>query len=204
MEEVEIQEEIQEEEIQEDTKLLLDEFEENLKLCRDIERTRIPCMYGNECYGSTTKHFIDYTHPPEHPFQDSDIEKYQECAYEFLLLGRKIYDSNNNKLHTKWYIIIQKYLKESDYKKHDSLYFYILANIACNIEFYKKRFGKYFLNAVLMGMEEHAVTGMFKVKHGTIVRKCLHKLGVGRERDGYYLSNTALVNYLRGNKTKLK
>jgi hypothetical protein len=181
---------------QAELKILLHEFEENLKLCKEVEKTRTPCKYGIECVGVTTKHFIDYTHPAEHHFQDADIEKYLECTYEFLIASRKIYDSNGRKLHMDWYNIIQKYLKESDYTRHDSLYFYLLSNIACNFKYIKKRFGKRFITVVLIGMEEHAVTGMFKVKKNSTVKKCLYNLGVGKEPNGtYYLSNTALLSF---------
>jgi|688.fasta_scaffold653678_1 hypothetical protein len=181
----------------EETKLLVEEFEQNLKLCKEIEKTRIPCKFGIDCIGTTTKHYIDYTHPAQHQFPDADIEKYLECTYEFLIASRKIYDSNNRQLPNNWYTIIQHYLKESDYTKHDSLYFYLLSNMACNLEYIKKRFGKRFMSNVLIGMEEHAVTGMFKVQKGTPVQNCLYKLGIGRERNGtYYLSNTGLIQYV--------
>ena len=184
-----------------ETKMLLEEFEKNLKFCKEIEATRTPCKFGIDCVGTTTQHYIDYTHPVEHHFPDADIEKYLECTYEFLIASRKIYDSNNRQLPKKWYIIVQSYLKVSDYTKHDSLYFYLLSNMACNLEHLKKRFGKRFMTFVLIGMEEQSVTGMFKVKKGTPVQNCLYKLGVGREKNGtYYLSNTALNQYVSEHK----
>lgn len=169
----------------------MDAFETNLKLYTNIKKTHIPCKYGNECMGSTEKHFAQYYHPSTHRIKD--INKFKECTTEFLLSSRKLYDSNNKNLPDEWYIIIQRYLKESDYTDQDTLYFYIIANIACNFKYFLKRFGKYFMSKVLLGMEAEAVTGMYKVKIGSPVQQCLFDLGIGQEPDGnYYISNTTL------------
>ena len=193
----EAEREAEELKLSKETKLLLGEFDQNLKFCKEIEETRIPCKFGIDCVGTTPEHYIKYTHPAEHHFPDADIERYLECTYEFLIASRKIYDSNNRNLPKKWYTIIHNYLKESDYTKHDSLYFYFLANMACNLEYFKKRFGKRFMTFVLTGMEGESVTGMFEVKKGSPVQNCLYNLKIGKETNGkYYLSNSALNQYV--------
>ena len=178
------------------TATLIEDFETNLKLCSEIENTRIPCKFGKDCVGTTDKHYAEYSHPSIHHIED--ILKYEECAVEFLLSSRKLYDNNNRKLPKEWYIIIQKYLKDSDYTNHDSLYFYIIANIACNFKYFIKRFGRNFMNAVLIGMEEHAVTGMYEVKKYSPIRTCLLNLGVRRDTSNgkYYVANTTLLGVL--------
>jgi hypothetical protein len=177
---------------------LIEDFEINLKLCSEkIENARTThCKFGKDCIGTTAKHFSQYSHPSMHHIDD--ILKFKKCAVEYLLSSRNLYDSNHRKLPKEWYIIIQKYLKESDYTRHDSHYFYIIANIACNFKYFIKRFGRNFMNAVLMGMEEHAVTGMYEVEEYSSVQACLLNLGVRRDTaDGkHYVANTTLLGVL--------
>jgi len=165
---------------QSDMDTILDELEEQLKMCTNYEKEHPYCKYGEACYRKDPSHKDDFAH----------LDDFKECTDIYLDMSYRVYKDNDDEFPNRWYNIIDEFLKEHDFTKQDSLYFNIMGNICEHMDEYVKRFGKRFIALILMRQEEQAVTGMFPVSLKGRISRCLKKLG---SPDTRYLSNTALT-----------
>lgn len=159
-------------------------YSENSKISANKRKQN--CKYGETCMRENPEHFRDFKHQ-----NGVLINIFKGCVDEFINLTYVIYINNNNNLPIKWYDLIQEYLLEYDYSSFGSLYFNILANLSIHHKFYTNSYNnKSFWSKFFMGLEEHAVTGMFDI---TTIPKIVESLEEMNSADTRYLSNTALL-----------
>jgi hypothetical protein len=147
------------------------------------------CKFDTSCFRDNHLHKATYAHTNENLGQ-LEIDAYRDCTDKFLAISWDLFKNNEDQLPNNWYGAIDRYLKTFDYSDQHSLYFNIIANICQHGTEYTNMYSKRFLELVLMGMEESAVTGMFDITNRPELMKCLADMNSDDDR---YLSNTALL-----------
>ena len=151
------------------------------------------CKFDQSCYRRNVDHLLTYKHSNENIGQ-IEIDAYFECTNIFLEKSWELYKGNDNQLPTEWYVAISSYLQTPDYSDQHHLYFNILANICQHGQEYVQRYSPRFIENLLVGMEESAVTGMFDITNRPELMACLSKMNSPDDR---YLSNTALLSLVK-------
>lgn len=151
------------------------------------------CKFDKSCYRENVEHRLSFKHSNENLGQN-EIDAYRGCTEQFLDKSWELYKRNDNQLPNEWYVAIATYLQTSDYSDHRHLYFNILANICQHGLEYTQKYSKRFIENLLIGMEESAVTGMFDITSRPELMECLARMNSPDDR---YLSNTALLALVR-------
>jgi hypothetical protein len=131
-----------------------------------------------------------------------DIERFKEDTDRFLLNTYNIYRCNGNDFSIIWHIEVsadrgepKKQLKTFIFNEYDTFMFYMLANIALNLDDYIEYFGEEFLGNMLFAFETNDNTGLFPIEKNERLKSFFEK-NAGIERDtgriDYRLSNTTL------------
>lgn len=171
--------------------LLADCKEKSNEIRNAIENSnRRRCKFDKSCYRENLLHRLSFKHSGEN-LRQLEIDAYRSCTDKYLELSWKLFTNNGEQLPNEWYIAIGTYLQTWDYTDQHSLYFNILANICQHGHEYTNMYSKKFIEFLLVGMEESAVTGMFDITNRPELMKCLVDI---KSPDDRYLSNTALLS----------
>jgi hypothetical protein len=173
------------------TNNLITQLELSLNKCKNLEnlisdsKYKKQCKYGIDCSRFNPKHFQEYSHPI------GGVTKiFKRCTNDFIRLTYNLFQKNKQNFPNDFFVLIVKYLKETDFTNYNSLYFNILANLSLHANYYSKKYDdKTFWNTLLIGMEESAVTGMFDI---TKIKNIQDSLIKNKSPDINYLSNTSL------------
>jgi len=172
-------------------KLLEDCSLKNREIRDLVEKgNRKTCKFDTSCYRVNPIHKLAFKHKGENLGQ-VEIDAYRNCTDEYLKKSWKLFTNNGEQLPNEWYVAIGTYLQTWDFTDQHSLYFNILANICQHGKEYVNMYSKRFIEYLLVGMEESAVTGMFDITNRPELMKCLSDI---KSPDDRYLSNTALLS----------
>jgi len=147
------------------------------------------CKFDQSCFRENIEHKLSFKHSNENLGQ-IETDAYRECTEKFLDKSWELYKRNDDQLPNEWYVAIATHLKTWDYTDQHHLYFNILANLCQHGKSYVSKYSKRFIENLLMGMEESAVTGMFDITNRPELMECLAQMNSPDDR---YLSNTALL-----------
>lgn len=183
---------------------LLLKLDSLLKHCKELEASfkslsgKQICKYHHNCTRANPQHFQQFLHP-----NSILAAPFKRCVDEFIRISHELYIGNNQSFPTKWYSAILK-IKETDYKKFDTFYFNILANLCLHsAEYTTKYVDKLFWERLLFtGFEEQAITGMYNITKFPALKKSLEDINYknidlrcnAEEPNSVCLSNTALLN----------
>jgi len=165
------------------------QYSEKVRERMESPNVRRLCKFDKSCYRENPKHRVSFQHSNENVGQ-VEIDAYRECTDKFLEKSWELYKKNGDQLPNEWYVSIATHLKTWDYNDQRHLYFNILANICQHGEMYVNKYSKRFIENLLVGMEESAVTGMFDITSRPELMECLARMNSPDDR---YLSNTALL-----------
>lgn len=157
------------------------------------------CKYDQSCYRTNIEHRLSFIHTNENLGQ-IEVDAYLDCTNSFLDKSWELYKYNGDQLPDEWYISISTYLQTWDYNDQHHLYFNILANICQHGLKYVQKYSETFIEKLLVGMEESAVTGMFDITNRPELMKCLARINSPDDR---YLSNTALLSLVKRSSDEL-
>ena len=145
---------------------LIDEFEKDLKQCKDLEKTIISkprviktlktkptksltnqpydrpiCKYDPNCYQKNPEHLKKFAHPsrdePDNNLESRKyIKDYKDCTDKLIIGSYAIFKKNNGIFPDRFYGIITEYLQASDYTDFRQYHFNVLANMCENMEKY--------------------------------------------------------------------
>ena len=160
-----------------------------------------PCRYDkatSACYQRNSEHFSKCSHPIR--FCKGDIAAFKPNTDRFLSNSLKIYKANKNDFSLEWLREVGArrgdesiQLAQSNFKKYDSFYFLLLANIIINLEDYvdNQHYTPKFLYNLLRTFESADATGLFKVDKESEIAKKLKSGGLD-DQESLLLGNTTI------------
>ena len=172
-------------------------------LTESIEKAskRSQCPYDNQhkaCYRKNPVHFEECSHSIH--YCEGDIKAYKPDTDRFLDNSFEIYNSNKRgeyqNFSQAWHTKISArtgdestQFAQSDYSKHDSFYFLLLANIMTHLKEYVDKYGTKFLIFLLGTFESDDATGFYTLKKDSAIAQKLQTCGV---REWWLLGNTTI------------
>lgn len=104
--------------------------------------------------------------------------------------------------------ILEKYVKTEDYKNFKQIHPHLLRAVVLNLDNYIQKYSKQFLNYLFMIMEEHAITGIYFLRHNGNFAD--NKLMAKFQTYDVFpinfneLSNTVIIMMLQNTKTSIR
>jgi hypothetical protein len=173
-------------------------------LTASIEKAgkRSQCPYDNlhkACYRKNPAHFEECSHSIH--YCEGDIKAFKPDTDKFLDNSFEIYNIEYQNFSQAWHTKISArtgdestQFAQSDYRKHDSFYFLLLANIMTHLEEYITNYGTDFLIFLLGTFESDDATGFYTLDDKTkppksAISQKLKNCGV---REWWLLGNTTI------------